>query len=465
MLAPNLLLDGDECVMAIMARLTLEGKDFSLFFWGQQYGMSIFEVFACIPYFLLFGYTTLTAKLGALTVWTIGTLFLYKAIEAVTKSEERAFWVTLLFILFPAWIVWSMKLCGGYTSAFLFSNILIYILFDEKRRHNTLHFISIGVLLALIYECQRLWLAGTLPFVIYSVWQEKRRINVLYILLSAVLLCGGLWFYKQGIAVTHVSSNSRLTSNYLLWYLTRFPAYLNKSLQGNYYFNSYQGPWFFNGLLAYLGSGLFFCLPVLAVIRMFSSVKKHLLFIVSTLFIPLVYAYSFLTYTEEGRYMLPLSGFLAIAVAIAMPSYKRNTVIKIGYGLLAGCGIVSCICFYNFFEVSRTYKDNVLSSIKFLKEQNVHYTYNTDCMMPFQIMYYSDMKILSRMPYQPARYQPHSNAVDAAMNRGDKIAVVVLNDVLLGMSFPYQFQSEHISVCINPPVYEIYKGYDFYHGQ
>ena len=37
LLSPNLLLDGDECVIGLMARHMYEGKGFSIFFWGQQY--------------------------------------------------------------------------------------------------------------------------------------------------------------------------------------------------------------------------------------------------------------------------------------------------------------------------------------------------------------------------------------------------------------------------------------------
>lgn len=464
-MGPEFFLDGDECVMAIMARLTLEGKNFSLFFWGQLYGMSVFEVFACIPYFLLFGYTTLTAKLGVFTVWTIGTLFLYKAIAAITKNKQLAFGITLVFILFPAWVVWSMKLCGGYASAFLLSNILIYLLFDDNRRHNALFYITIGALLGLIYECQRLWLVGTIPFVVYSLWRDKKLVNVLYILLPVIAICGGLSFYKKGVAVTHVSTVTLPRADNFWWYITRFPEYVRNALEGNYYFSYYQSPWVFNGLLGYLGTALFFLLPAVAVVRFFRSGKRHLLFLISVLFVPMVFGYSLLTYMMEGRYMLPVSGFIAISAAILIQSLPKVRFAKAGYGLLVVSGLISCIGFHNFYEVSKEYKDNILSCIDFLKKNDIHYTYNTDCMLPFQVMYYSDMKILSRMPFQPARYQPHSNAVDEALERGEKVAVIVCNNMLYGMNLSYEFETKHIDIAVDPPVQEIYRGFDLYHGK
>ena len=41
---PNLILDGDEAIIGLMARLLLDGELFPTYFIGQQYGLSTFEV-------------------------------------------------------------------------------------------------------------------------------------------------------------------------------------------------------------------------------------------------------------------------------------------------------------------------------------------------------------------------------------------------------------------------------------
>src|SRR5581483_4285297 len=82
----NLLLDGDECVVALMARHIVNHSAFYPFFSGQTYGFSLIECCFIIPFYLLFGVTTLSVKCSMLLLWTVGVLFLYRAFTLVNKT-------------------------------------------------------------------------------------------------------------------------------------------------------------------------------------------------------------------------------------------------------------------------------------------------------------------------------------------------------------------------------------------
>jgi hypothetical protein len=46
LLSPNLLLDGDECILGLMAKHVAAGKEFPVFFYGQNYGLASIEAAA-----------------------------------------------------------------------------------------------------------------------------------------------------------------------------------------------------------------------------------------------------------------------------------------------------------------------------------------------------------------------------------------------------------------------------------
>src|SRR5574339_1008233 len=79
LLTPNLLADGDECILGLMAKHLAEGRHFPLFFYGQDYGLSIIEAPAAAATFLIFGVATIPLKLAMLAVWIIGVCFYFLA--------------------------------------------------------------------------------------------------------------------------------------------------------------------------------------------------------------------------------------------------------------------------------------------------------------------------------------------------------------------------------------------------
>src|SRR5580704_2578341 len=106
--SPNLLADGDECVLGLMAKHVAQGREFPIFFYGQHYGLSSVEAVAGALSFVIFGTGALPLKLAMLALWTVGVLFLFLA-QSKLLGAGRSFWITVVFLLNPAWAVWSMK--------------------------------------------------------------------------------------------------------------------------------------------------------------------------------------------------------------------------------------------------------------------------------------------------------------------------------------------------------------------
>jgi len=73
----NLLMDGDECVVGLMAKHLSEGIELPFYFYGQSYGFSFLEVLPLSLSFLAFGVSAMSAKLTMLFLWTLGILLFF----------------------------------------------------------------------------------------------------------------------------------------------------------------------------------------------------------------------------------------------------------------------------------------------------------------------------------------------------------------------------------------------------
>src|SRR5215831_16134609 len=105
--SPNLLVDGDEAIVGLMAKHVAQGREFPVFFWGQRYAFSAIETFAGAISFLVAGVGAVPLKAAGLALWTLGIVFLFLA-GAKRLGESRSFWIAALVVLNPAWAVWSL---------------------------------------------------------------------------------------------------------------------------------------------------------------------------------------------------------------------------------------------------------------------------------------------------------------------------------------------------------------------
>ena len=74
-------LDGDECVVALMAKHVVDGVGLPLYFYGQVYGFSLLEVLPISLAYLVLGVGQLAVKLAMLAMWTLGVVFFHLALR------------------------------------------------------------------------------------------------------------------------------------------------------------------------------------------------------------------------------------------------------------------------------------------------------------------------------------------------------------------------------------------------
>src|SRR5436190_970996 len=63
--------DGDECVVGIMAKHLLEGVSFPVFYYGQNYGLSLIETWMAALFFLVMGLSGVALKCAMLALWSL----------------------------------------------------------------------------------------------------------------------------------------------------------------------------------------------------------------------------------------------------------------------------------------------------------------------------------------------------------------------------------------------------------
>ncbi|MGD8381070.1 MAG: hypothetical protein PVJ11_02910, partial [Syntrophobacterales bacterium] len=78
---PVLNLDGDEAIVALMAKHVSEGQSLPVFFQGQCYGLSLLEVATGSLLFQYFGASAITLKAAMLLLWGLGWIFFVLAIN------------------------------------------------------------------------------------------------------------------------------------------------------------------------------------------------------------------------------------------------------------------------------------------------------------------------------------------------------------------------------------------------
>lgn len=428
LLSPNLFLDADECVTAMMAKHLWQGKDFSLFFWGQRYGLTIFESGTIAIFYSFLGISTLSVKLSMLCLWTIGVIFIYKSLLQINpKDLKSSFLLTTFFITLSAWAVWSMKARGGYITAFVLSSLFVYLLFHSRLILRNIIWLIMGVLLELIFESQAIFLIGILPL-LFAVIQERKidKMNIVYILSGfCALYCFFAW-YKTSIIISYEPALRVPELTLLPEYLGRFPEYLFKSLTGYYYFSNYYKPDIFSLTSAFLMIISLLLLVVYALYSLFNGKTNKNILIYYVLFIPGFWVFSIFTPLMEFRYLLPISFFSTISLGILLNNFKIKFFSIPSLFCAIIVGFISAVAFWNFqFEGDKRKHINEL--ISFLQKKQIHYCFSRDTMIPWHLIFYSNETIIARTPYSTSRHQAYHKSVDSNFFAGGKTAYIGFN--------------------------------------
>jgi hypothetical protein len=316
--------DGDECIVGLMAKHLLEGKELPLFFYGQNYGLSLFEAGITALFFSLFGISSLSLKLAMLFFFSLGAYFFLMAIREI--SGKKAFWIAFfLLALCPAWFNWSMKARGGYITAFVFSSLCLW-LFARLYKHKSpaiVSSISIGVFSSLIFFSQPIWFLSILPFFIFVFYRRRKLSDFIYMVVFWFLTALFILWARSGTNYwfPNLFKNVNVVQN-----LFQLPKRIFIHITGQYFLQKK----FDVGVFTFFSSMMWMWLLFGSFIYFLFELKKskkflfHYGFIIS---IAIILIFLLMTNTKffMFRYLLPLTinliGFVSIQFANFLNSF------------------------------------------------------------------------------------------------------------------------------------------------
>ena len=435
LLTPNLLADGDECILGLMAKHLAAGRHFPLFFYGQDYGLSIVEAPAAAALFLILGVAAIPLKLAMLGVWIIGVWFYFLALAQMLGST-RALWIVLLLVLMPAWAVASMKAWSGYITAFSATGAIFYLLARDELSLTACT--AAGGLTAIVYLAQPSWLPGLLPVVAILLLSTRRPTTALsYIggMTIALFAIGVLKLILIGNAVPSWARPAAGNPN-LVGSVLPLLKQLYLNITGSYYLAVPipAGP--FTTIVAILWlTMLAFCVgsQVYRVISGKYHFWAHVLFVsvISTLL-----ANWLLLDSRHPRYLLSLNAPLVLLAGFEFfdfvdrrgVSMRRAGVIIL---VLVALEAVSMSEFARFTYMwwhndgTRPSEARTLGRvIDHMKSRGVTRAYSMNALLQWQISFYSRESVIARWKVTDDRYPRYIREVDDALNRGEPVAIV-----------------------------------------
>jgi hypothetical protein len=232
-----------------------------------------------------------------------------------------------------------------------------------------------------------------------------------------------------------------------VWYALKQLAYrFWVHLSGSYYMWDRREAGSFSELAANLWLGMAVLLAASAVVqawrrRFFTPSQAALLAVLGTLSISLLMNRHLFSY----RYMLPTTGFLAIALGLELPpllakfgAQRKALTVTTAALVLAGAAA--------FIEVGRiplssfapraghTENEAAQALVDELLSHGVHHVYSTDHMLQWTVMFASREQIIARWISPTDRCPEYPRQVDRALLSGQRVAIIGHVDELLDMA-------------------------------
>jgi hypothetical protein len=432
LLSPNLLADGDECILGLMAKHALDGTEVPIFFWGQRYGLSTVEAGAAAIAFALSHVGALPLKIAMLILWTAGVLFLYLAL-AKPLGARRSFWITVVFVLTPAWAVWSMKARGGYLTSFTSAAALLWLIVQDRDRHTTARGLAAGALTAVVYLAQPLWLAGVLP-ILAAVMLSRPRLRWIAAFVTAA---AGVIALAQlaTVSVVDIWPAPEIGNPHLIASLPGAVQQIYVNLTGAYYLASPRDPpGASTRILAWGWCGV---LAAAALVQLYRLIAKryhlpsHLLFlsVCATLGAALT------LFARDGRYLLPLSGFLVALAGVELVDAvdrgllsSRMAILITMLLLVLGAQSMREFREFNYLWTNPpnrwTEAQRLQEVINYLARRDVRRVFSMNGLLAHQLVFYSDETVIARGADMPFRYPTYVRKADRALDAEMSVAVV-----------------------------------------
>lgn len=426
LLSENLILDGDESIVGIMSLHFVEGREIPIFFYGQSYGFALVEVVVISWFYALFGVTEYAVKLAMLFMWVLGVVFFYKTLIQIGFKNNR--WapllITLLFVFFPAFAVWSMKARGGYLTAYLCFMIICYLLFHRK--WNRMLFVNffIGLTFVILYQSQPLWLIGLFPILVYHFAKMLKRMLIIAQLLGIAIGAVIFLFLKFDVA-------SFWTPEVLVWPNMSIMELVDsiwvktyRSLTGNYYLGDFHEPIFITQLLS-VSMMVFICFSIVSAVWMFR--KKHninVLFYVSVFSVCCTLGYNIFIVREDPRYLLPLPVFVMLVTFFFIDQFKNVYLANAVVLVFIFLGVISISDFKNY---SFQNKSDLVHLVNELRDRKIKSVFCEGGLLQWQIMFYTQEKTIARYKSGSDRYPPYIKKVNDDLIRYPEYTALVGN--------------------------------------
>ncbi|MBT4161477.1 MAG: hypothetical protein HOC70_14710 [Gammaproteobacteria bacterium] len=193
LMSPNQLPDGDEAIVGIMALDLMGGELASVFFYGQQYGLAIFEAALTALGFYVIGFENLLPKVASMLYWLIGIALL---MDVVRQSiDQRSAIVTgLILVTNSAFAFWSIKAWGGVVPGFVFfsGSLWVAVAAHHGRIRRESGAALTGLLCVFTFFSYPLWFPPLLPVLLWS-WSKSWNIRELVIFVGCATLAALVW--------------------------------------------------------------------------------------------------------------------------------------------------------------------------------------------------------------------------------------------------------------------------------
>ncbi|MCF8277941.1 MAG: hypothetical protein K9J17_14500 [Flavobacteriales bacterium] len=187
LLSNHVYFDGDEAVLGIMARDLINGNGIPIYFYGQQYGFSLFEVFSAAIFIPFLGSGLASLKLGGMLLFSLGIQRLLRVLRKKQLPLISFLLLSLILVTFPTWQVWGTKLRGGYITAFVGLTLVVeqLILSDQWNRKN---WMAVSIISAVIFVSQPIFLLVLIPLLIQRAFKMNRKDFILTLATGLIVL-------------------------------------------------------------------------------------------------------------------------------------------------------------------------------------------------------------------------------------------------------------------------------------
>ena len=441
-LGGHLIPDGDESIVGLMAKHITEGQWPGLFFWGQQYGLCVFEFLTAALFFLVFGISGNVLKISMLFMWLIGLLFMALAVRHF-KGSWSSIVTSIIMVSFPAWASWSMKARGGYISAFVFSNLALWLvaIAASKSKNSWQLLLGLGSALGIIALAQPLWLFATVPFLGLLISKDRHYQEYLWVLIGMVGTVAIIYLpgysdrYVQWSPAVFDNANipeafGLLKSRLLTVFSGSF--YLARDLKLNN----------FTQQMGWVGLILTICIVIYGVYKAIKDRTYGPLAAATVGTLSVIAATLFMNDQFFGfRYLLPVTGLLAVSIGLSFnPQIFYHRKVRL-WGWVIGLGLLPLAWFsHSAFDIL-TYnglaEPNIKSESAVLKQlfdnlykKHVAHVYCLHPMFQWNLTFLSGEAVVARWHETDGRAPEFPRQVDNAHSAGEKVALIGFNNQL-----------------------------------